>query len=282
MKILHVPGEAVSVGTQGRALLENLQKEAGILASVRHPRVVNFLGVCLDPPSVVTEFCSRGSLYDVIQQARQSPSIAETLNWCMRLRMMLDAARGMLYLHSGQPPIIHLDLKSLNMLVDESWRVKICDFNLSKIVIDNQLLSSTGPNKPMWLAPEVLQSPARASMASDVYAFGMVMWEMMTWEVPFENESLYNIGSLVCRGGRPDLSPQAQLPGREFGGLEDYQGLIRRCWSEVPAQRPNFQEIVQELRGMLDQESGRRGVSGSSAAAHADRARSPASKTNTM
>ncbi|EFN51103.1 hypothetical protein CHLNCDRAFT_14990, partial [Chlorella variabilis] len=100
-------------------------QEAGLLAALRHPNVVNFLGVCHLPPCILTEYCSRGSLAEVLIRARQSARLAAELTWRRRLAMALDAALGMLYLHNRPAPIVHRDLKSPNLLVEESWRVKV-------------------------------------------------------------------------------------------------------------------------------------------------------------
>ena len=83
------------------------------------------MGVCPDPPAVVTEFCARGSLYDLLKSARDSSVLAQQLDWPRRLGIALDAAKGMLYLHSHRPAIIHRDLKSPNLLVDKHWRCKV-------------------------------------------------------------------------------------------------------------------------------------------------------------
>ena len=95
------------------------------MASMRHPNVVMYLGVCLQPPCVVTEYCARGSLNDVFKRARATPALAAQLDWGRRLNMVLDAAKGMMYLHSSEPPVIHRDLKSPNLLVDKHWRIKV-------------------------------------------------------------------------------------------------------------------------------------------------------------
>lgn len=107
-------------------LLRSLWKEVDILSTLRHPNVVLFLGVCLQPACVVTEYCPLGSLFDVLGKARQDPSFAERLTWARRLLMALDAAKGMLYLHSHKPTILHRDLKSPNLFVDKAWHVKVC------------------------------------------------------------------------------------------------------------------------------------------------------------
>ena len=118
-----------------------------MMASMRHPNVVMYLGVCTDPPLVVTEYCARGSLCDVLKRAGHSPATAAALDWPRRLAMALDAAKGMTYLHSSDPPVIHRDLKSPNLLVDRHWRVKVCDFNLSRVLEESAVVSS-----PYWIA----------------------------------------------------------------------------------------------------------------------------------
>lgn len=124
-------------------VLQKLQEEAGLMASLRHPNVVSFLGFCQLPPCVITEYCSRGSLADVLRAAKQNkPGAAHDLTWQRRLSVAADAATGMLHLHAKNPPIIHRDLKSANILVDAHWRAKVADFNLSRIVEESTGSSS--------------------------------------------------------------------------------------------------------------------------------------------
>lgn len=101
------------------ASLQSLQQEVNILASVRHENVVLFLGVCLDPLCIVTSYYGMGSLYDVLAHMRKHPERRRTLTWRRRINMVLDAAKGMYYLHSREPAILHCDLKSPNILVDK-------------------------------------------------------------------------------------------------------------------------------------------------------------------
>ncbi|GAB4822572.1 hypothetical protein N2152v2_009618 [Parachlorella kessleri] len=254
--------DAVKQGlTLSNPVLENLQKEAALMCSLRHPSIVTFLGVCTVPPCVVTEYCARGSLADVLRNARQSPSAAAKLDWPRRLNMMLDTAKGMLHLHSHSPPIIHRDLKSPNLLVDTHWRCKVSDFNLSRILEDRVVLSSAMATNPRWLAPEVLEGQP-ATLQSDVYSFGIVLWEVLTWDVPFANDNHFQLIKHVAAGGRPLIPTRHKLPGREggeAGGLDDYIGLMQRCWAQAPEERPLFQHIVGTVRDILTRAtSGRR------------------------
>lgn len=93
--------------------------------------MVGFLGIIRDPPCLLTEYCMRGSLSDVLCRAWSDPFIASCLTWTRRLCLALDSALGMLYLHSKS--IIHRDLKSANIMVDEGWRAKVADFNLRRV-----------------------------------------------------------------------------------------------------------------------------------------------------
>ena len=92
----------------------------------------------------------------MLRGARGNPALARQLDWSKRLGMALDAAKGMLYLHSHRPLIIHRDLKSPNLLVDKHWRVKVTDFNLSRAAdAPSTTNSSVTANNPRWSAPEV-------------------------------------------------------------------------------------------------------------------------------
>ena len=174
--------------------------------------------------------------------------------------MALDAARGMLYLRSLNPAILHRDLKSPNMLVTAEWRVKVADFGLSKIsdlIGGNTAMSTVQNNNPRWLAPEVLRGGgATAGRPSDVFSFGIVMWELLTWEIPWGSLRDWNqilIGVVVENQRPPVPQDRRMLPGRRedndgFETLEEYIALMQRCWSSDSDQRPNFKEIIRILQ----------------------------------
>lgn len=234
--------------------ITTLEREVSIMASLRHPNVVMFMGLCLEPPCIVTEFCARGSLFDVLRKARSSPPFAQQMDWTRRLGMALDAAKGMLQLHSHKPPILHRDLKSPNMLVERHWRVKITDFNLSRMVHtgeQNASVTSLLANNPRWLAPEVVKEHDY-SKAADVYSFGIIMWEMMTWRLPWEELNPFQIMLRLNQQDRPEVPPLDTLPGQPLPGITGYIQLMQECWDENPQNRPSFEHIIISVRGLME------------------------------
>ncbi|KAL4458293.1 hypothetical protein ABPG75_013158 [Micractinium tetrahymenae] len=237
-------------------ITKQLQEEAVVMSRMRHPNVVSFMGLCTVPPCILTEYCSRGSLYDVLRQANRDAEAAAQLTWQRRLSMLFDAARGLLYLHKREPPIIHHDVKSPNLLVDRNWIVKVCDFNLSEILRIQApgAPAEEGATNPIWLAPEVLHGQ-RATAASDVYAFGLVMFEVLTWQLPWRNMHPYQIRRSVLDGSRPQVPPQEALPGPDgdaFMHLAAYIQLMKDCWAQNPLRRPSFNEVVARLQLLMD------------------------------
>lgn len=244
-------------GTGTELMQQKLHEEASLMASLRHPNIVQFMGIVSSPPAVVTEYCARGSLTDVLRAAReqmlndQSKMATRELTWKRLLGMAADAATGMLHLHARAVPIIHRDLKSPNILVDSHWKVKICDFNMSRIMEGAGTRSSSlaGMN-PRWLAPEVLAGE-KPTMAADAFSFGVVLWELLTWEIPWSKENPWTVVSVVINGGRLPIPGKQNLPIQsEFKKLDDFISLIHLCWAQNPYDRPTFTEIVQQLRGM--------------------------------
>ncbi|WPT17579.1 Putative serine/threonine-protein kinase drkA [Picochlorum sp. SENEW3] len=252
-------GQVASYATEAdvKDALKTLEREVGLMVNMRHPNVILFMGVCPDPPCVVTEYCAMGSLYDVLIEAKENSAIANSLTWHRRVGMMMDAAKGMLYLHSHKPTIIHRDLKSPNLLVDGNWTVKVTDFNLSRlsdVATQPGVASSVVANNPRWHAPEIIRD-ALFSKSGDVYAFGLIMWEMISWALPFDGMSSFQMILFIGdKGGRPPIpSPgdQDQIRGGSFPGYEAYVELMQRCWDQNPEKRPLFPEIIARLREIL-------------------------------
>eukprot|EP00898_Chlorokybus_atmophyticus_P001190 jgi/Chlat1/2071/Chrsp17S02771 len=235
------------------------RKEVGIMCRMRHPNVVMFIGACIAPPDLclVTEYCPRGSLYDVMARARAGST---SLDWARRLNMATDAALGMHYLHSSQPPVIHRDLKSPNILVDRHWHVKVCDFNLSRLMEASHIPASNNLHSPRWMAPEVLKGE-KYNRAADVFSFGVILWELLTLEVPWgEFSNNWQIMHAVAEQQDRLTIPTTCEPA--FRGLPAYSALIRACWARNPRARPTFDAIVAALKKIQDESGARRLGSG--------------------
>ena len=127
---------------------------------------------------------------------------------------------------------------------------------MSRIVGVSSVATAGGVTNPRWMAPEII-TENRASNASDVYAYGIVMWELLTWRLPFENYNPFTIAPHIVQGKRPTLPPLSELPG--FGpelpteALQAYISLMKRCWAQNPQERPDFGHIAAELRKLMDQ-----------------------------
>eukprot|EP00889_Picochlorum_renovo_P005474 jgi/Picre1/32504/NNA_007850.t1 len=245
-----------------------LETEADILSSLRHPNVVQFIGICSDLRYCV-RILRKGDLCNLLKSARVEDKFLPTWETC--LKMMIDAATGILYLHSRSKPIVHCDLKSSNILVDADYRVKICDFNLSSLVEGTTGSSLGTAHNPRWLAPETLGGEGY-SKESDVYAFGVVMWEMLTRSTPWPDVKHWDIVTLVHDGARPPIPNFWEVhdsAGKECTYFDEYVTLMTLCWSQNPYDRPTFAEIVKELKEMsVFLGSGPNGGSGQALAAN--------------
>ncbi|GFR40294.1 hypothetical protein Agub_g475 [Astrephomene gubernaculifera] len=208
--------------------------EVHMLASLRHPNLLLFMGYTLTPePSIVTEFMARGSLFRILRQAGNRPPDAR-----FQRAVAVSVARGMAYLHSRRPPILHLDLKSPNVLVDDRWRVKIADFGLSRVRQRTYVSSGATSGSPEWMAPEVLRCDQYAE-AADVYSYGVVLWELLTGQAPWADLNAMQVVGAVgfARRTLPDPSEGDQL----------LLHLCKACRAHDPTQRPSFAQIVEAM-----------------------------------
>ncbi|KAL9237475.1 hypothetical protein vseg_012018 [Gypsophila vaccaria] len=221
-------------------VIYSFRQEVSLMKRLRHPNILLFMGAVTSPQRlcIVTEFLPRGSLFRLLQRSTSK------LDWRRRLHMALDIARGMNYLHNCSPPVIHRDLKSSNLLVDKNWSVKVADFGLSRVKRETYLTTKTGKGTPQWMAPEVLRNE-RSDEKSDLYSFGVILWELATQKIPWEHlNAMQVIGAVGFMNQRLDI-PEDIDPRWAL--------LIESCWNSEPQSRPTFQELLEKLKDMQRQ-----------------------------
>ena len=141
------------------------------------------------------------------------------MNFHMKVQCALDAAMGMLYLHNSNPVILHRDLKSDNLLVTQDWTVKVGDFGLTRFISEKKQMTQVGT--PMWMAPEIIMGKKYTEKA-DVYASGIILWEILTREEPYEEkEPMQIVVEVVNEGLRPTIRVELldSPPGAAHEGL---------------------------------------------------------------
>jgi serine/threonine protein kinase len=191
----------------------------------------------------------------------------------LKIKMAFQAAKGMHFLHSSG--IVHRDLKSLNLLLDSKWNVKVSDFGLTKFKADASKGSDDHGNGTVyWTAPEVLnESQDVDHVLADVYSFGIILWELLTREQPHPgmryacprhpltpSHQIYveltrgnarfspaAVAVAVIRNGlRPEVPKNVSEEATEF--VE----LMRTCWHDDPTIRPTFLEVMTRLSSSID------------------------------
>ncbi|XP_010555009.1 PREDICTED: serine/threonine-protein kinase EDR1-like isoform X2 [Tarenaya hassleriana] len=215
--------------------LTQFKSEVEIMLRLRHPNIVLFMGAVTRLPhfSILTEFLPRGSLYRLLH--RPNTHLAEK----RRMRMALDVAKGLNYLHTSHPIIVHRDLKSPNLLVDKNWVVKVCDFGLSRMKHHTFLSSKSTAGTPEWMAPEVLRNEP-ASEKCDVYSFGVILWELATRHIPWKGlNPMQVVGAVGFQNRRPEIPEHIDPTTAQ---------IIRECWQTEPHLRPSFTQLMHRLK----------------------------------
>ncbi|KAH9693588.1 serine/threonine-protein kinase STY46 [Citrus sinensis] len=223
-------------------LNENIRREFAqevhIMRKVRHMNVVQFIGACTRPPRlfIVTEFMSGGSIYDYLHKQKCG------LKLPLLLRVAIDVSKGMNYLHRNN--IIHRDLKAANLLMNENGVVKVADFGVARVQAQYGVMTAeTGTYR--WMAPEVIEHQPYNHRA-DVFSFGIVLWELVTGKLPYDDLTpLQAAVGVVQKGLRPTI------PVHTHPILVD---LLERCWQRDPSLRPDFSEITELLQHLAQRD----------------------------
>ncbi|XP_054260814.1 mitogen-activated protein kinase kinase kinase 11-like isoform X2 [Macrosteles quadrilineatus] len=231
------PDEDISV------TLENVRKEAKLFWLLKHENIVSLEGVCLQMPNMclVMEYARGGSLNRVLAGRKIRPDVL--VDWAIQI------ARGMNYLHNQAPiSLIHRDLKSSNVLLKEPIEnddlqfktLKITDFGLAREVYKTTRMSAAGTYA--WMAPEVIKTSI-FSKASDVWSYGVLLWELLTGETPYKG-----IDALAIAYGVAVNKLTLPIPST---CPEQWRQLMEDCWESDPHLRPGFEEILLSLDAIV-------------------------------
>ncbi|KAA8491913.1 putative serine/threonine-protein kinase drkD [Porphyridium purpureum] len=241
IKVLHTQENCET--RRAEHIRELLITECEVMSGLRHPNVLLYMGVvCEDitrPLCMVSEYFVGGSLSSWLRN--------NTFDESVSLQIALKCARGMLYLHSRKPPLLHRDLKSDNILVDETAdKVVISDFGLS-IAHDELALDDKIAGTAQTMAPEVMSGDAYTP-AADVFSFGVVLWELFTHKMAWQDVPAASIMYNIFDGRRLPMDP-AELP--EAAGIpQAIRELITRMWLEDPSKRPTLAEVTSLLTAL--------------------------------
>uniref|UniRef100_A0A668W0U2 mitogen-activated protein kinase kinase kinase n=1 Tax=Oreochromis aureus TaxID=47969 RepID=A0A668W0U2_OREAU len=217
-----------------------VKAEAKLFAMLSHPNIMGLLGVCLQEPNLclIMEYARGGPLNRALAGKRIPP--CTLVDWAVQI------ARGMHYLHcQAIVPIIHRDLKSSNSKSHLTFNktLKITDFGLAREWHRTTKMSAAGTYA--WMAPEVIRS-STFSKGSDVWSYGVLLWELLTGEVPFRG-----IDGLAVAYGVAMNKMALPIPST---CPEPFARLMEDCWSPDPHSRPQFTAILDQLTAI--EESG--------------------------
>ncbi|XP_053739699.1 protein kinase Npk [Synchiropus splendidus] len=219
--------------------LLRIDKEAEILSVLSHKNIIQFYGAVLESPNygIVTEFASGGSLYEYLSSEQsEEMDMEQIMTWAIQI------AKGLHYLHAEAPvKVIHRDLKSRNVVMTADKVLKICDFGASKFLSHTTHMTVVGTFP--WMAPEVIQS-LPVSETCDTYSYGVVLWEMLTREVPFKGFEGLQVAWLVVEK-QERLTIPSSCPA-------SFAELMRKCWQADPKERPRFKQVLVTLEAMAN------------------------------
>jgi serine/threonine protein kinase len=224
-----------------------VDREIQLLLRLNHPNIVRLCGFCRCPQGVqlVAEFCQGGTLFSLLHMSEVD------LVYSQQTKMCLDIATGMRYLHEQTPPIVHRDLKSLNLLLKRPVQscqdvpeVQVTDFGLSRIAEAGSFDDGTmtkGVGTIQWMAPECISS-STYDLTIDVFSYGVCVFEVMAQEPPYDElDEGTDVKAYVLNGGRPDLDA---VPPDTPQAIYD---LMEECWAADHRRRPSFGQICERL-----------------------------------
>ncbi|KAL5576210.1 hypothetical protein UlMin_017909 [Ulmus minor] len=242
------------IGNQSQ--IEQFINEVVVLSQINHRNVVKLLGCCLETevPLLVYEFITNGTLSDHVHEK----NIHSSLPWEMRLKIGTETAGAIAYLHSSTVmPIIHRDIKSTNILLDENYTAKVADFGASRLIpLDQTQLTTLVQGTLGYLDPEYFQT-SQLTEKSDVYSFGVVLAELLTGEKALsfdKQECNRNLAMQFISSMKEELLLQILDKNLIIDGkveqIKAVANVALSCLRVRGADRPTMKEVAGELEGL--------------------------------
>merc|ERR1719487_1583929 len=231
----------------GVAHLEEMTKEINALRRLRHPRLVRFIGACIQPPLllVVTEFMSGGSLHDRLFDSKGKH---QPLTTQQRGCISVQTTEGLNFLHGQR--IVHRDLKSMNILLDGAGNAKICDFGLAqqmKIEATHITRKQEGEGgSPRYMAPECYDPRhGKLSEKVDIWALGCILIEVFAGVLPYADcMTMAQLSARILVQKQPPQCPTSVAPA--------LRGVIASCFNFNPENRPACTDLHRQLQQQLN------------------------------
>ena len=206
-------------------------REIQIMSRLHSPYITQFFGACLEEGQacLLLEYMPQQSLYEVLGK--------QALTGEQQREMALAIARGLYYLHTQG--VIHRDLKSANVLVDAHWQAKITDFGLSQMRLTSIQTAKSQSQAIAWMAPECLGREALYTPQSDIYSYGVIVWELVTGRRPYASYTNERALIEAIQAGRQEVIPP-HVP-------EVYRDIMQGCWRRERLQRMGLGEVIRRL-----------------------------------
>jgi len=223
-------------------MLDEFDREVDLLNKIRHKNIVQFIGAskATGKLAIVTEFIEMGSLSNYLLKSQT------TLDYSLKLRIALDTAQAMHFLHENK--ILHRDLKPDNLLFvsknsEDPIIVKLTDFGTSRAVSEKTSNQYTvGVGTPMYMSPEIL-SKQSYNKTSDVFSYGVLLWVLYHQKEPYSHlEHSWDVAKFVVEGNREKISKDCP---------KEFKELIEKCWSQDVNDRPSFSDIITILERII-------------------------------
>ncbi|CAI8611651.1 unnamed protein product [Vicia faba] len=244
--LLH-PNRPVSASSP--EITNEVDNEIDILSKIQSPRLVNLVGFTNDSKDrlLVVEFMSNGTLFDVLHSSNR------TLNWGRRIRLALQTAKAVDVLHSSNPPVIHRDIKSANVLIDQDYNARLGDFGLALRGFDR--IRSTPPAGTMGYLDPFYVTPDNLSTKIDVFSFGILLLEIISGrkaiDVAYSPPSVVDWAIPLIKKGKfftvydPRIAPPKDPVVRKQLVL-----IAAKCVRSCRERRPSMNEVVNWLCGL--------------------------------